>query len=243
MSDQAKVEETAKETKPAAPAEAPKTNAMAIVSLVTSFFFQLIGLITGIVALSQIKKSGEGGKGLAVAGIIISAIGIIFGLLFFFLFFLGIIAAGNIEDTIPEPSPITEQQQESNTPAVQIGEETTIDDLKVKVLSVGKPDLGEYQKPKSGNEYINVELEVTNDGYETEYISPTQVYLKDGDNNKYSYSIFAVETSTPSISGELASNDTVRGIVGFELPKDASGVKLYFQGTSYNGAAAVVELD
>ena len=72
---------------PAAPAQpiggiaypaAPKTNGMAIASLVTSLACcgVPIGLILGIVAKKQIKDSRgtEGGDGLATAGIIIGAI-------------------------------------------------------------------------------------------------------------------------------------------------------------------------
>ena len=48
-----------------------KTNVLAIVSLVSSFFISIVGIITGHIALSQIKKTGEKGRGLALAGVII----------------------------------------------------------------------------------------------------------------------------------------------------------------------------
>ena len=56
-----------------------KTNTLAIVGFVTSFFFAFIGSILGIVALSQIKASNgtEGGKGLAIAAIIIGFIPVV----------------------------------------------------------------------------------------------------------------------------------------------------------------------
>ncbi|MHA7305646.1 thioredoxin domain-containing protein [Arthrobacter sp. TMN-49] len=47
------------------------TNTLAIVSLVSSFFVGLAGVITGHIALSQIKRTGEDGRGLAIAGLII----------------------------------------------------------------------------------------------------------------------------------------------------------------------------
>lgn len=52
------------------PAQQP-TNTMAIVALVSSFFISLAGIICGHIALNQIKKSGEQGRGLAMAGLII----------------------------------------------------------------------------------------------------------------------------------------------------------------------------
>lgn len=50
-----------------------KTNTMAVVAIILAFLIPFVGLILGIVALSQIKKRNEGGKGLAIASIIISA--------------------------------------------------------------------------------------------------------------------------------------------------------------------------
>jgi peptidyl-prolyl cis-trans isomerase B (cyclophilin B) len=51
---------------------------MAIAALVCSLFCAPLGIIFGHIARSQIKRSGEGGRGLALAGLIIgyvSAIG------------------------------------------------------------------------------------------------------------------------------------------------------------------------
>src|SRR3954464_4355124 len=48
------------------------TNALAIVSLVCAFLFAPLGIIFGHISLSQIKKTGEEGRGLAIAGLVIS---------------------------------------------------------------------------------------------------------------------------------------------------------------------------
>lgn len=47
-----------------------KTNALAVIGLVSAFFVPLIGLVLSIVGLAQINKKKEKGKGLAIAGII-----------------------------------------------------------------------------------------------------------------------------------------------------------------------------
>ncbi|WP_290806524.1 DUF4190 domain-containing protein [Herbiconiux sp.] len=58
---------------------APKTNVLAIVSLVIAILqFNLIAIILGAIALNQIKKTGENGRGLAIAGIVIGALSILF---------------------------------------------------------------------------------------------------------------------------------------------------------------------
>ncbi|MFE0106398.1 DUF4190 domain-containing protein [Streptomyces sp. NPDC059009] len=67
------------------PHSAPPVNGFAIASLVFGVlcFFPLIGLILGLVALSQIKKKGERGKGLAIAGNVLSSVGAVLLVLFF----------------------------------------------------------------------------------------------------------------------------------------------------------------
>src|SRR3954454_11661313 len=48
------------------------TNGMAIASLICAFVFAPLGIIFGHLSLSQIKRTGEEGHGLAVAGLVIS---------------------------------------------------------------------------------------------------------------------------------------------------------------------------
>ena len=63
-----------------------KTNSLAIASLVVSLICCApLGVIFGHIAIGQIKKTGEGGRGLAIAGLIIGYIGIVGGLLFWII--------------------------------------------------------------------------------------------------------------------------------------------------------------
>ena len=48
------------------------TNGFAIASLICAFLFAPLGIIFGHISLSQIKRTGEDGHGLAVAGLVIS---------------------------------------------------------------------------------------------------------------------------------------------------------------------------
>jgi len=65
---------------PAAPAE--KWNVLSIVGFILVFFgFSLISIILGFIGLSQIKKTGERGRGLAIAAIIIGFASIVIGVI------------------------------------------------------------------------------------------------------------------------------------------------------------------
>ncbi|MDP2587810.1 MAG: DUF4190 domain-containing protein [bacterium] len=57
--------------------QSAKTNGMAIAAFVLSLVgLGVLGVIFGFVALNQIKKENQGGKGLAIAGIVIGFISI-----------------------------------------------------------------------------------------------------------------------------------------------------------------------
>jgi hypothetical protein len=79
-------------------AQAPKTNGLAIASLCTSLggfvtvgLAGVVGLILGIVALKKIGTSGDGGKGLAIAGIVVGALMTVF-FLFYVTVMIGLVA-------------------------------------------------------------------------------------------------------------------------------------------------------
>ena len=72
------------------------TNTMALVGFVMSFFQPTMGLIFSIIGMCQIKKTGEPGKGFALAGIIISSVTFVLVLLLvFFYFFIFAAALGS----------------------------------------------------------------------------------------------------------------------------------------------------
>jgi hypothetical protein len=66
----------------AAPPVQPGYNTMAIVGFILAFFINIVGVILGFVALSQIKRTGEQGRGLAIAAIIIGLAEIVLGIIF-----------------------------------------------------------------------------------------------------------------------------------------------------------------
>src|SRR4051812_19218551 len=62
-----------------------KTNTMAILGLVFAFVFSPLGIVFSAIGLKQIKQRREGGRGLALAGVIISIISVVLGILFLVL--------------------------------------------------------------------------------------------------------------------------------------------------------------
>jgi hypothetical protein len=75
---------------PAYPPAPQRTNVMAILGLVFAFVFSPLGIVFSAIGLSQTKKRGEGGRGLAIAGLILSILFMVIGLLVFFVAFAAV---------------------------------------------------------------------------------------------------------------------------------------------------------
>ncbi|WP_314148264.1 DUF4190 domain-containing protein [uncultured Leifsonia sp.] len=73
-------------------AQAPRTNTLAIVSLVSAFVVSIVAVITGHIALAQIRRTGEAGRGMALAGLIIGYVGVGFTVLVFAIWLITFIS-------------------------------------------------------------------------------------------------------------------------------------------------------
>jgi hypothetical protein len=78
---------------PFIPHQPKKTNTLALVGFLVSISCcSPVGLILSIIGLNQIDKNqNEGGRGLAIAGIVISTIGVFIG----FIYIVGLAASGS----------------------------------------------------------------------------------------------------------------------------------------------------
>ncbi|MDH2442393.1 DUF4190 domain-containing protein [Amnibacterium sp. CER49] len=57
-----------------APASSTRFNVMAILAIIFTFVFSPAGIVLGIISLSQIRRTGERGHGLAMTALILSVI-------------------------------------------------------------------------------------------------------------------------------------------------------------------------
>ena len=78
-----------------APQQPQGTNTMAIVGFVLAFLVSPVGLVLSIIGLRQTGRRHEGGRGLAIAGIVIGALGTLFGI----LVVIGLLASDDTDST------------------------------------------------------------------------------------------------------------------------------------------------
>ena len=105
-----------------------KTNSLAIASLVASLIGilpficglgSIIGIVLGVVALNQIKASGEGGRGLAIAGIAVGAVTFLISIVFTIVVFERLTMTSSDPDQPFEPFRGTEYPSLENSAGQQ----------------------------------------------------------------------------------------------------------------------------
>lgn len=79
-------------------------NGMAIAGLVLAFFFPLVGLILSCLGLKQSKTMDDEGKGISIAGIVISSIGLVVYLALIIYAIIAVAMAATLAGTLSDPN-------------------------------------------------------------------------------------------------------------------------------------------
>ncbi|WP_224269285.1 DUF4352 domain-containing protein [Haloprofundus salinisoli] len=123
------------------------------------------------------------------------------------------------------------QQQEAN---VKLGEMVEGENLSMVAREVTKTEkISEFTEAESGNTFAIVRMAVKNTGSEfVDFNSFLQARLKDNSNHVYDASFGS--TGHPIESGILAAGEVARGDVVFEVPKDARGLTMQFDFSTFD---------
>lgn len=79
----------------------PGTNVMAILALVFAFVFAPLGIVFGVIGRRQIDRSGESGRGLATAGLVL---GIVFTVISVLAMIMMVVVIGAAVNEVNGPS-------------------------------------------------------------------------------------------------------------------------------------------
>lgn len=207
----------------------------------------LIGLIMGIVVLAQRRP----GKGMAIAGIVTSTI----GLLIFIVLIIGISASTKapetkvekveleaVEETVTEaeartsrpakteaaaqaPETEAQKQEDAQGEIYHVGDviETKYDKLTYLSCDPDFKPSSEFFQPDSGNKLVRLEFEYENVGKSDQSIS---FYSFTGYADGYKVEPWYFEND--DISGTISSGKKVKGAVYFEVPADAGEVTVEY---------------
>lgn len=94
-------------------------------------------------------------------------------------------------------------------------------------------------KPNRGNKWVVASTEITNNGQEPQTFSVVSFEIVDSKDNHYEVALLATTLEdVKSPSGQLSPGEKRRGEVPFEVPENATGLKLLFK-PKFSECAAV----
>ncbi|GAA4693852.1 protein of unknown function (DUF4190) [Promicromonospora umidemergens] len=236
---------------------------LGIVSIVTSLLFlpAIIGLVLGIVGVGRSRRSRpQVGRGKAIAGIVLSTIGLLTG--------IGIVSAltsGDDSGTGSAQAPIV-QPQESEDGKTEGGEATeptaaaeepvaepelpgvgdAVRDGKfeftVTKVEPGVKEIGdEFLSQEAQGQFVLVHLTVENIGDESQYFDGNNVTGYDAKNRE-----FAADTEAAiylddsnSFLNEINPGNSVMGVVVFDVPADVKLSQLELHDSAFSGGVEV----
>ncbi|MGB0384160.1 MAG: DUF4352 domain-containing protein [Ardenticatenaceae bacterium] len=137
-----------------------------------------------------------------------------------------------------------EESQEEGPAAYQVGDVISIDDIALVILGWNSPKGDDFNKPKEGNKFLAVEVLIVNQGdAPTSISSLLQMKLKDETGQNYNVDLLASTAAGSSApDGELSAGERLRGMVGFQLPQDVTGLTFVFDPSVFGTGKVFVKL-
>ena len=191
----------------------------------------IVGIVFAIIALVQKSK----GQGTAIGGLVCSMVGIITFFLAMFVF-----TSDDTNDTPKKVSSNEETQiqatenhstetatEEKVNEPFKVGDTVETEDLRITFLKA-EPYTDEYDEPAKGHEFYKFEFEFVN-------ISDSDQYVSSWDFNCYAdgYDMeSAYSSEDKDLDATLSAGKKTKGVVCFEIPKDAKDISLEYE-TNY----------
>jgi hypothetical protein len=112
-----------------------------------------------------------------------------------------------------------------------VGETARTGDFDVTVYGFKDPQASsnQFDKPKAGNHYVSVDVQVANKGTkQLTFSSIIGFHLVDGANRQFDEGLTSIKPGPPE--GEIPAGEAVRGMVVFEVPDGSTGLRMRVQG-------------
>ncbi len=200
--------------------------------VVIGIFPAIVGIVFAIIALAQKNR----GHGTAIGGLVCSIVGIIIFFLAMFVF--------TSDDTNDTPKKIS-SNEETQTQATEekvnepfkVGDTVETEDLRITFLKA-EPYTEEYDEPAKGHEFYKFEFEFVN-------ISDSDQCVSSMDFNCYAdgYDMeSAYSSKDKDLDATLSAGKKTKGVVCFEIPKDAKDISLEYETNYWNESKVCFEV-
>lgn len=119
--------------------------------------------------------------------------------------------------------------QSNKSKTFKIGDVVALDGLNLSVTKVDKSNGDDFEKPKSGNEFVIIHVKIANKGTEKIDYNPLYFKVQNSKGQITDETFTTIDQDTTLNSGELAPNGEVEGTIAFEEPQGDKGLVLQFQ--------------
>lgn len=160
-----------------------------------------------------------------------------------------LLAIGSGETTEPEKVDKTssekttdEKTDEDNSSGelYSIGDTVKMGDLEFTLNSVRFDSGSEFMKPKEDEKWVVVDVELKNNGEESESISSI-IMFKMNDEENYSLDMAYGAETRGSLDGELGAGRTMKGEIAYSVSDDNESFEFIFEPNAFGFGQAIYE--
>lgn len=156
---------------------------------------------------------------------------------------IGFAGAGSNKNDITQTSSQTTQKQnvQEKTEYNQ-GEEAVLGNGAIIINKVERSQGDQYDKPKSGKEYVIVHLTIKNKGNEKLSYNPYYFKMQNSQGQQESMTFTIVDQDTSLKSGELIPGGKVSGTIAFEQSVGDTGLILIYNDSIWSSKELKIKL-
>lgn len=212
----------------------PPTEGLAVAGLITGILFWPAGIIISPLALSKIKKTGNGGKGLAIAGLILSIIGALGTIAAIILtvvsFAIAGVAVGTAIDQGSDIGEVTSSVGVGEAAVTKSGLSYTVNDIECGIGEVGE----DFSTTEPTGEFCRVGVTFLNGSDKSEYFSGTATgYIGSAsytdDSLAATYAAMAEGGIDDSSYTEITPGNEITTDLYFDVPAGSQLERIEFQ--------------
>jgi hypothetical protein len=149
-----------------------------------------------------------------------------------------------VVDSTGTPQESEAQAEEQTT--YKVGESIKLKKSIITVNEFSFSQGGQFSKPTEGNQWVELNLTIENTDSAQQFVTTLgQMFVRDAEGNSYQVAVTEKAMSNPNnrLDGAIIANSKRTGWVGFEVPKDVTGLQFQYNGSMWGGGTILVNLE
>lgn len=196
---------------------------------VISYISFILGALALIFSIISLCKGAS--KGMAIAGLILAIIALV----------MAYSMHKGLETAVNEVSSALGGGKTEIVECNQ-GETGILGDGAITVTKVERSQGNEWDKPKSGKEFVIVTVSIENKGKDKLSYNPFDFKLQNSQGQQEEQAFTTIDNDTSLQSGELIPGGKVSGTIAFEQPKDDKNLVLIYNDSIWSSKELKINL-